>query len=621
MDRLDALAGRNTSTRRCRTWLAGKYRLARRLGTGGTGAVYLAREIRLERDVAIKILGEVSVSRLMGLKPEAWAMATVTHPGLAQIYGIETFRGRSFLVVEFLAGGTLADQLVRGPIPVSRAVSIVIVLADALAALHESGYLHGDVKPSNIGFTSKGSPKLLDFGLARETDDDSLAGGTLRYLSPEVLSGHAAREPDDIWSLCVVLYEMVSGEHPFAANGNDEVADRIVRQRLVRPAGSSEPSKVILIRGIDAHCAEVGAPGKCARVRGRSSSSSRQRVESHFFQSACPVSVSCTSLVSNGVFFANCWRSHLTKLAAWTRTVYKIIGTRDSDMNHSTGRMSRMVSLALHGSGILFLLALALLPRPAQAQRIGPLVPDNQQQSKASSAEREEALRPPSLQLNLPSPAEVALPPLGPDDLQRLQPQRGRPPVIGVHRRLPQGVLKLSFSGGGVKSTAEGAWRTTEDGRLWRLKLTSPSARALRVHFRDFAIGSGRVWLHSEDGQTVGPYSGSGLYGDGDFWSGIVFGDSLTIEYLPDPAASGEAVPFRIVEISHIWGDVLGDGAQDGAQWPKAAREGLGPIGSVQAVARLHRPCGGNAVEEGAADKVGKGLTVGRVGRKPCNRR
>ena len=147
--------------------MAGKYRMERRLGTGGTGAVYLARDIRLERDVAIKILGEVSVSRLMGLKPEAWAMATVTHPGLAQIYGIETFRGRSFLVVEFLAGGTLADQLVRGPLPESQAVAIVTVLADALAALHESGYLHGDVKPSNIGFTSKGSPKLLDFGLAQ----------------------------------------------------------------------------------------------------------------------------------------------------------------------------------------------------------------------------------------------------------------------------------------------------------------------------------------------------------------------------------------------------------------------------------------------------------------------
>ena len=241
-----------------------------------------------------------------------------------------------------------------------------------------------------------------------------------------------------------------------------------------------------------------------------------------------------------------------------------------------------MASMALHGSGILFLLTCALLSESAQAQRIGPLVRDNPQQSKASTAEREEALRPPSLQLSLPSPAEVALPPLGPDDLQRLQPQRGRPPVIGVHRRLPQGALKLSFSGGGVKSTAEGAWQSTEAGRLWRLKLTSPSARAMRVHFRDFAIGAGGVWLHSEDGQTVGPYTGTGRYGDGDFWSGIVFGDSLTIEYLPDPSAAGEAVPFRIVAISHIWGDVLKDGAEDGGQWPKAAREGSDRSGAAK---------------------------------------
>ena len=241
-----------------------------------------------------------------------------------------------------------------------------------------------------------------------------------------------------------------------------------------------------------------------------------------------------------------------------------------------------MASMTLPGSGILFLLTCALLSESAQAQRIGPLVRDNQQQLKVSSAEREEALRPPSMQLSLPSPAEVALPPLGPDDLQRLQPQRGRPPVIGVHRRLPQGALELSFSGGGVKSTAEGAWQSTGTGRLWRLKLTSPSARALRVHFRDFAIGSGRLWLHSEDGQAVGPYSGSGLYGDGDFWSGIVFGDSLTIEYLPDPAAAGEAVPFQIVAISHIWGDVLKDGAEDSAQWPKAVREGSDPSGAAK---------------------------------------
>ena len=245
-------------------------------------------------------------------------------------------------------------------------------------------------------------------------------------------------------------------------------------------------------------------------------------------------------------------------------------------MNDSTGRMSSMVSLVLHRSGMIFLLAFALLAQSAWAQRIGPLVPDNPQRPKASSAERKEAVRPPSLQLSLPSPAAVALPPLGPDDLQRLQPREGRPPVIGVHRRLPEGALKLSFSGGGVKSTAEGAWQSTEAGRLWRLKLTSPSARAMRVHFRDFAIGSGSLWIHSKDGQTVGPYTGSGLYDDGDFWSGIVFGDSLTIEYLPDPAAAGEAVPFQIVAISHIWDDAFGDGAfgdgaEGGAQLPEAA--------------------------------------------------
>ena len=214
-----------------------------------------------------------------------------------------------------------------------------------------------------------------------------------------------------------------------------------------------------------------------------------------------------------------------------------------------------------HYSGIFFVLTFALLTQSAWGQRIGPLVPDNPQRPKASSAERAAAVQPPSLQLSLPSPAAVALPPLGPDDLQRLQPREGRPPIIGVHRRLPAGALTLNFSGGAVKSTAEGAWQSTEVGRLWRLKMTSPKARAMRIHFRDFAIGSGSLWLHSEDGQTVGPYTGSGLYDDGDFWSGIVFGDSLTIEYLPDPSAAGEGVPFQIVAISHIWDDAFGDGA------------------------------------------------------------
>ena len=214
--------------------LAGKYRLTRRLGRGGMGAVYLARDLQLERDVAVKTLTGMSVARLMGLKPEAWAMAT--HSAVAQIYGVESWRGRSCLIVEYLARGTLEDRQRRGPLPPTQAVSAVAVLADALAALHETGYMHGDVKPSNVGLTADGSPKLLDFGLARGAKDAVTRGGTLRYLSPETLSGHAAAEADDVWALCVVLYEMVSGEHPFAGGDIDEVASRIRRQRLGRPA-------------------------------------------------------------------------------------------------------------------------------------------------------------------------------------------------------------------------------------------------------------------------------------------------------------------------------------------------------------------------------------------------
>ena len=224
-----------------------------------------------------------------------------------------------------------------------------------------------------------------------------------------------------------------------------------------------------------------------------------------------------------------------------------------------------------HFSRILLLLTLALLPRLAQAQRIGPLGPTDRQPSKALSTARTAASRPPSLQLSLPSPAAVALPPLGPNDLQRLQPQEGRPPLIGVHRRLPAGAVTRSFSGGAVKTTAEGAWQSTAVGRLWRLKMTSPSARAMRIHFRDFAIGAGSLWLHSASGQIVGPYTGSGLYGDGDFWSGIVFGDSLTIEYLPDGPSAKEAVPFQIVAISHIWADAFGGGVEGGVRWPQGA--------------------------------------------------
>ena len=212
--------------------LAGKFRLTRRLGAGGMGAAYLARDLRLQRNVAVKI--PTGLSTLGLLKSEARAMAELSHPAVAQIYAVESWRGRPFLVAEYLAGGTLADRLRRGPVPEREAVLITAALADALAALHDAGYLHGDVKPGNIGFTAGGSPKLLDFGLAREANDAGVVAGTLRYASPEVLSGLPAEEADDVWSLTVVLFEMVSGDHPFARPGADagEVAHHIRRRRV-----------------------------------------------------------------------------------------------------------------------------------------------------------------------------------------------------------------------------------------------------------------------------------------------------------------------------------------------------------------------------------------------------
>ena len=223
--------------------LAGKLQLTRRLGAGGMGAAYLARDLGLQRNVAVKILTRLSA--LGRLKSEARAMAELAHPAVAQIYAIESWRGRPFLVAEYLAGGTLADRLKRGPVPEREAVSVAGVLADALAALHDAGYVHGDVKPSNIGFTAAGSPKLLDFGLAREANDAGVVGGTLRYASPEVLSGRPAEEADDVWSLAVVLYEMVSQDHPFARPGADarEVTQRIRRRRVRTDGPRSGPAR------------------------------------------------------------------------------------------------------------------------------------------------------------------------------------------------------------------------------------------------------------------------------------------------------------------------------------------------------------------------------------------
>jgi serine/threonine protein kinase len=155
------------------------------------------------------------------------------HPNLGLIFGAELWHRTPVLVIELLEGGTLAERLTRGPLPVDEAVSLTLSLCGAVDALHSAGLLHGDIKPSNIGFTANGTPKLLDFGLARllstttipsaELADaavsQSTIGGTPLYLPPEAFEHARPSSAFDRWALGVVLFEMIAGRHPFVDQG------------------------------------------------------------------------------------------------------------------------------------------------------------------------------------------------------------------------------------------------------------------------------------------------------------------------------------------------------------------------------------------------------------------
>jgi hypothetical protein len=233
---------------------AGKFQLERRLGSGGMGVVYLATDVALGRSVALKTLTRVSSSLAVRLQREARAMATILHPNLAVIYGAEQWRGNPVLIVEYLEGGTVLDTLRRGSFSTREMLGLGILIADVLDRLHGVGILHRDVKPSNIGYTVAGTPKLLDLGLAgvfahkeparggatRSFDVASVHGdyamasdssqlGTLRYMAPEALEGASPRPGFDLWALSLVLYEVMTGRHPLAHESGQGLVDRLRR--------------------------------------------------------------------------------------------------------------------------------------------------------------------------------------------------------------------------------------------------------------------------------------------------------------------------------------------------------------------------------------------------------
>lgn len=219
----------------------GPYQVLRELGRGGMGEVYLARDTRLDRDVAIKALPAHLAGdpdRLARFQREAKALAALNHPGVGAIYGLEEAGGHQYLVLEYIEGETLMDRLGSGAIPVDEAMSIARQMAEALEAAHEKGIVHRDLKPGNVMVTPDGVVKVLDFGLAR-TAEGSLSStnlppmpdsptlpvnsptipgaimGTAGYMSPEQARGKPVDKRSDIFSFGCVFYEMLTGSGPF----------------------------------------------------------------------------------------------------------------------------------------------------------------------------------------------------------------------------------------------------------------------------------------------------------------------------------------------------------------------------------------------------------------------
>jgi eukaryotic-like serine/threonine-protein kinase len=217
----------------------GPYEVLEFLGAGGMGEVYRARDATLNRDVALKVRSEAFApdsDRLARFKREAHVLASLNHPNIAAIYGLEESNGVPALVLELVEGPTLADRIAQGAIPIDEVLSIATQIADGLKAAHESGIIHRDLKPSNIKVRSDSTVKILDFGLAKAFDPSSSGAGvpaaatitspamthagmifgTAAYMSPEQARGKTVDSRSDVWAFGCVLYETLTGRRAFS---------------------------------------------------------------------------------------------------------------------------------------------------------------------------------------------------------------------------------------------------------------------------------------------------------------------------------------------------------------------------------------------------------------------
>jgi serine/threonine-protein kinase len=237
----------------------GAYEIAARIGAGGMGEVYRATDTNLKRQVAIKVLPEAvaaDAERLARFQREAEVLASLNHPNIAGVYGLERSGGTTALVMELVEGPTLADRIEQGRVPVDEALAMARQIAEALEAAHERGIIHRDLKPANVKLRPDGAVKVLDFGLAKAVDrpggspsslsmsptittpamtQAGLILGTAAYMSPEQARGKPVDRRADIWAFGVVLYEMITGRRPFQGEDLTETLAAVVKV-LLKPA-------------------------------------------------------------------------------------------------------------------------------------------------------------------------------------------------------------------------------------------------------------------------------------------------------------------------------------------------------------------------------------------------
>ncbi|HEX4156340.1 MAG TPA: protein kinase [Acidobacteriaceae bacterium] len=242
----------------------GRYRIIEPLGAGGMGTVYRARDAKLEREVAIKILSPGVLSdeaTRHRFRREALALAKLGHSHIAAIYDVSEQDSIDFIVMECVAGQTLAALLRSGPLSVKDATSIAWQIAEALEEAHERGVIHRDLKPANIMITPKGQVKVLDFGIAKllaprsgdaatASVETAFLAGTPLYMSPEQAEGRTVDARTDLWSLGVLYSEALTGRNPFLASGTIAILNRIVHEaptpvRELRPEVGVEPAEIV----------------------------------------------------------------------------------------------------------------------------------------------------------------------------------------------------------------------------------------------------------------------------------------------------------------------------------------------------------------------------------------